>query len=325
MIVVTGAAGFIGSALVYGLNKKGINNIICVDKMGSDKRWENLNSVVFQDFIDKDEFIKRIRERKSLPKIKTILHMGAISSTTETDVSLLMENNFTYTKDLCIYCLEKNIRFIYASSAATYGKGEEGFSDNIELIDRLKPLNPYGFSKHIFDLWAKYNKAFNKITGLKYFNVFGPNEYHKENMRSMVLKSFEQISQTGKVKLFKSELPQYKDGEQVRDFLYIKDAVEMTLFFIEKGYKKTGLFNIGSGIPRTWNDLVKAVFKATEKPVNIEYIPMPSEISKQYQYFTKADISSLRKAGYDNKIYSLEEGIEDYVKNYLLKEPYARL
>jgi ADP-L-glycero-D-manno-heptose 6-epimerase len=217
---------------------------------------------------------------------------------------------------LAQWATEANVRFIYASSAATYGDGSKGFSDDEEKIEMLQPLNLYGHSKQLFDLWAHRNDLLKKIVGLKYFNVFGPNEYHKGDMRSFVVKAFEQINTTGKVRLFKSYKPEFKDGQQMRDFLYIKDAVDMTLFFYDNP-KINGLFNIGAGKARTWNDLAKAVFIAMDKKPNIEYIDMPESIRNQYQYFTQADITKLHKAGYKKQITPLEDAIKDYVQNYL--------
>jgi ADP-L-glycero-D-manno-heptose 6-epimerase len=222
---------------------------------------------------------------------------------------------------LAQWATEANVRFIYASSAATYGDGSKGFSDDEEKIEMLQPLNLYGHSKQLFDLWAHRNDLLKKIVGLKYFNVFGPNEYHKGDMRSFVVKAFEQINTTGKVRLFKSYKPEFKDGQQMRDFLYIKDAVDMTLFFYDNP-KINGLFNIGAGKARTWNDLAKAVFIAMDKKPNIEYIDMPESIRNQYQYFTQADVTKLHKAGYKKQITSLEDAIKDYVQNYLQKNEY---
>lgn len=321
MIVVTGGAGFIGSAIVWRLNELGKNNIIIVDELGNDDKWKNLVPLKFEDFIHKDEFISMVIERELGLDISAVIHMGANSSTTEKDADHLFSNNFLYTKELAKYCLEKNIRFIYASSAATYGDGSLGFDDDENKLEPLQPLNMYGYSKQLFDLWAKRNGVFDKIVGLKYFNVYGPNEYHKGDMRSVVHKAFEQIRDTGKVKLFKSLNPKYKDGEQLRDFIYIKDAVEMSLFFLDKS-NINGLFNLGTGKSRTWNDLVTAIFKALNKPVNIEYIDLPEHLREKYQYFTEANIDKIKKAGYNIPIKSLEDGVADYVKNYLLGKQY---
>jgi ADP-L-glycero-D-manno-heptose 6-epimerase len=321
MIVVTGGAGFIGSAIVAGLNKRGINDIIIVDRLGTDQKWKNLVNLYFADYLDKEDFLEMVAEDVLPFSVDAVFHLGACSSTTETDVSFLMDNNFEYTKQLAQWTADENIRFIYASSAATYGDGSEGFIDDQDKLETLKPLNPYGYSKQLFDLWAKRNSLLEKIVGLKYFNVFGPNEYHKADMRSFVLKAFEQINATGKVRLFKSHRPDYKDGEQKRDFLYVKDAVDMTLFFYDNP-ETAGIYNLGAGVARSWNDLAKAVFAAMGKSPNIEYIDMPDSIRNQYQYFTEADISKLRSADYKKQITSLEEATKDYVTGYLTPNSY---
>jgi ADP-L-glycero-D-manno-heptose 6-epimerase len=321
MIIVTGGAGFIGSALIAALNKRGIDDILVVDRLGSDQRWKNLINLRFADYLDKDEFLEMVAEDVLPFSTEAVFHLGACSSTTETDASFLMENNFEYTRQLAQWTTEENIRFIYASSAATYGDGENGFADDEEKLEILKPLNPYGYSKQFFDLWAKRNGLLGKIVGLKYFNVFGPNEYHKADMRSFVLKAFEQINSTGKVRLFKSHKPDYRDGEQKRDFLYVKDAVDMTLFFFDNP-DTSGIYNLGAGVARSWNDLAKAVFAAMGKKPNIEYIDMPDSVRNQYQYFTEADITKLRDIGYDKQITSLEESIRDYVTQYLEQDAY---
>jgi len=317
MIVVTGGAGFIGSAIVWKLNQLGETKIIIVDELGTDEKWKNLVPLKFEDFEHKDDFISMIIERNTPLEISAIIHMGANSSTTEKDADHLFSNNYLYTKELANYCLEKNIRFIYASSAATYGDGALGFDDDENKLETLRPLNMYGYSKQLFDLWAKKNNVFNKITGLKYFNVYGPNEYHKGDMRSVVHKAFEQIRDTGKVRLFKSLNPKYKDGEQLRDFIYIKDAVDMTLFFLDNP-NINGSYNLGTGKARTWNDLVTAIFKSLNKPVNIEYIDLPEHLREKYQYFTEANMSKIKKAGFNSSVTSLEDGVTDYVKSYLL-------
>ena len=321
MIIVTGGAGFIGSSLVWRLNELGESKIIIVDDLGTDEKWKNLVPLKFVDFVHKDDFISMVLDREFPFETDSIIHMGANSSTTEKDADHLFSNNYLYTKELAQYCLEKNIRFIYASSAATYGDGSLGFDDDENKLGLLRPLNMYGYSKQLFDLWAKRNGAFDKIVGLKYFNVFGPNEYHKGDMRSVVHKAFEQVRDTGKVRLFKSLNPKYKDGEQLRDFIYIKDAVEMTLFFLDKP-NTSGLFNIGSGKARTWNDLVTALFKAMNKPVKIEYIELPQHLQDKYQYFTEANIVKIKKAGFTTPTTRLEDGVADYVKSYLLGKLY---
>lgn len=321
MIVVTGGAGFIGSAIVWKLNQDGKTNIIIVDELGKDEKWKNLVGLKYEEFVNKLEFIEQILDDVVPYNIEAIIHMGANSSTTEKDADHLMDNNFHYTKELAKYCVEKNIRFIYASSAATYGDGAFGFDDDELLIESLRPLNMYGYSKQLFDLWAKRNSILDRIVGIKYFNVYGPNEYHKADMRSVVHKAFEQIRDTGKVKLFKSLNPKYKDGEQMRDFVYVKDAVDMTLFFL-KNQDKNGLYNVGAGKSRTWNDLVTSLFKAMGKPVNIEYVDLPSHLAEKYQYFTEANLSKIIDAGYKQTTTLLEDGIADYVKNYLLKNSF---
>jgi len=321
MIIVTGGAGFIGSALIAELNKRQITDILVVDELATDRKWKNLRNLSFTDYIEKDDFLEMVIEDKLDNSVESVFHLGACSDTTETNASYLIKNNYEYSKLLAQWATDADIHFIYASSAATYGDGSTGFSDDQEKIEMLRPLNMYGYSKHLFDLWARRAGLLKKIVGLKYFNVFGPNEYHKGNMRSFVIKAFEQINASGKVRLFKSYKPEYADGEQKRDFLYIKDAVDMTLFFYDKP-QLSGLFNIGSGEARTWNDLVKAVFAAMGKKPNIEYIEMPESIRNQYQYYTCADITNLRKAGYDKETTSLEYAIKDYVQNYLQKDRY---
>lgn len=321
MIVVTGGAGFIGSAIVWRLNTLGKDNIIIVDELGTTDKWKNLVGLKFQEFVHKEDFISAIVEDTIEFPIESIIHMGANSSTTEKDADHLFSNNYLYTKELAKYCLSKNIRFIYASSAATYGDGSLGFDDDETKLETLRPLNMYGYSKHLFDLWAKRNNVLDKIVGIKYFNVFGPNEYHKGDMRSVVHKAFEQVRDTGKVRLFKSLNPKYKDGDQMRDFVYIKDAIDMTLYFIDHP-DKNGIFNVGAGKARTWNDLVSALFSAVGKPVNIQYIDLPDHLREKYQYFTEANLNKIRSAGYNKATTSLEDGVNDYVKNYLLNDLY---
>jgi len=320
MIVVTGGAGFIGSAIVWELNRRGEKEIVIVDELGTDEKWKNLVGLQFEDFVNKQKFIDDIK-KETFNIVDAIIHMGANSSTTEKDADHLLNNNYLYTKTLAEYCLKNNFRFIYASSAATYGDGSLGFNDDESKCGTLRPLNMYGYSKSMFDILAENHDLFKKIVGLKYFNVFGPNEYHKGDMRSVVHKAFEQARDTGKVKLFKSRNPKYKDGEQMRDFIYVKDAVNMTLYFLDNK-NLNGLFNVGSGKARTWNDLVTALFKAMDKTVNIEYIDLPDHLADKYQYFTEADLSKLKSAGYNKEITSLENGINDYVKNYLLSKQY---
>jgi len=320
MIVVTGGAGFIGSAIVWKLNLLGESNIIIVDELGKDEKWKNLVGINYYDFINKDEFINHLNEFSG-KEIKAIIHMGANSSTTEKDSDHLMKNNYEYTKRLAQFSVSNDIRFIYASSAATYGDGTLGFDDDENIVQSLRPLNMYGYSKNLFDIYAIKENLMNKIVGIKYFNVYGPNEYHKGDMRSVVHKAYEQILATGKVKLFKSLHPDYKDGEQKRDFIYVKDAVDMTLCFLDRK-NVNGLFNVGSGKARTWNDLVTAIFHAMNKPVNIEYIDLPVHLAEKYQYFTEARLDKIKKTGYVNSISSMENSVTEYVKNYLMKNMY---
>ena len=319
MIVVTGGAGFIGSALVWGLNRQGISDILVVDSLGISDNWRNLVPLSYADYIDKDDFIMELDQGDLDDFVEGIIHMGACSDTTERDAAFLLSNNYEYTKHLAGWCVENNKRFVYASSAATYGDGSKGFSDAHPALSGLRPLNIYGYSKQLFDLWAMRNGYLDKIAGLKYFNVFGPNEYHKEEMRSVVHKAFGQIKANGKVKLFKSRKPEYQDGGQVRDFIYIKDVVDMTLF-IYNNPASNGIINIGTGQARSFQDLVSAIFNAMSVESNIEYIDMPESVRGQYQYFTQADAGKLHGLGYAGQTYSLEEAISDYVKNYLLKE-----
>jgi ADP-L-glycero-D-manno-heptose 6-epimerase len=321
MIIITGAAGFIGSAIVWQLNQEGINDILLVDSLGSDEKWKNLVNLKYIDFLDKKEFLTLIEQGTNFGDVQFIIHMGANSSTTEKDADHLVENNFRYTKVLADYSLIKGIRFVYASSAATYGDGSMGFEDNDEDCLKIKPLNMYGYSKNMMDQWAYLTGALKSIAGVKYFNVYGPNETHKGDMRSIVHKAYGQIKSTGRVTLFKSLHPDYKDGEQMRDFVYVKDAVKMTLF-LARNKEINGLYNLGQGKARTWNDLVFSIFNALEMDSKIEYIDMPEHLSPKYQYFTEANLKKIRSAGYDENLFTLEEGVRDYVKNYLLPGKY---
>ncbi|MFP4466762.1 MAG: ADP-glyceromanno-heptose 6-epimerase [Candidatus Goldiibacteriota bacterium] len=320
MIAVTGGAGFIGSALIWGLNKRNCRSIMAVDELGETEKWKNLVNLKFEDYEEKDAFLKRvIFDDKSLRSgIDGIIHMGACSATTEKNASYLIENNYKYTQVLAKWCVKHGKRFVYASSAATYGGGSAGFDDDESLLDELKPLNMYGYSKHIMDLWAYRKGLLGKAAGIKFFNVFGPNEYHKDDMRSVVHKAFEQINETGRLKLFKSYDEKYEDGGQLRDFVCVKDAVEMTLFIYDRGL--AGIYNAGAGKARSFADLGKAVFKAMGRKENIEYIDMPESIKDKYQYFTEAKMDKLKTAGYDKTPASLEETVKDYIQNYLMAE-----
>ncbi len=319
MIVVTGGAGFIGGCFLWKLNQENIDDILVTDFLKEGEKWHNLEGKKFKDYIQKDDFLKLIEEGKA-PKISHIIHMGACSSTLETDSNYLIKNNFEYSKILARHAFKNNIPFIYASSGATYGGGEFGYEDSDENTCKLKPLNMYGFSKHLFDLWLLNNRLVSKATGIKFFNVFGPNEYHKGEMRSVVCKKFDDVKSGLPMKLFKSHRPDYKDGEQKRDFVYIKDAVEVMWFFF-KNPKKNGIFNLGTGVARSWNDLAKAMFSAVGREPKIEYYEMPENIRQKYQYFTEAKIEKLRAAGCDHKFRTLEDSVKDY-SGYLLNKSY---
>ncbi|MDD4178768.1 MAG: ADP-glyceromanno-heptose 6-epimerase [Candidatus Margulisbacteria bacterium] len=322
-IVVTGGAGFIGSCFVWKLNQSGEKEIIIVDQAGADKEWGNLQGKVYFDYLEKELFIGKIKAKTFDPQVKAIFHIGACSSTTEQNEAYLKKNNFEYSRILCEWALDHNIPFYYASSAATYGDGRQGYSDADAQMTNLKPLNLYGQSKQQFDLWLLENKLTDKVVGFKYFNVYGPNEYHKGDMRSMVLKGFEQAKRDGVIRLFKSYRPDYKDGEQKRDFVYIKDVIEIMYSFYTNG-KVKGIYNVGTGQARSWNDLAKAIFAALGLPPNIEYIEMPEIIRDKYQYFTQADLSKLKKTGLPVKFTPLEVAVADYVKTYL-NEGFKRL
>ncbi len=317
-ILVTGGAGLIGSALIHALNQRGQEDILVTDVLGRDAKWKNLSPLRFDDYIQADAFLDLLDENPdALGSIRTIFHLGACSATTETDAGYLMENNFGYTKRLAQWSLQRGIRFVYASSAATYGDGTRGMDDGTDHLDSLRPLNAYGYSKHLFDLHAKRNGWLDRMVGIKYFNVFGPNEGHKGEMRSLVSKAYEQILETGKVHLFKSHRLEYKDGEQVRDFVYVKDAVAMTLHLADTP-SANGLFNIGTGTPRTWVDLATALFAALGRKPEIEFIDMPDHIRNQYQYHTCADVSRLHATDWAAPATTLEDAVSDYVRNYLV-------
>ncbi|MEN8127942.1 MAG: ADP-glyceromanno-heptose 6-epimerase [Planctomycetota bacterium] len=321
MILVTGGAGFIGSAIVAELNARGIDDILIVDILGKDARWKNLRNLRYADYMEADDFSEMVSDADLQIDLDAIIHMGACSDTTETDCSYLAKNNYEFSKLLAGWALEMDARFIYASSAATYGDGEKGFADDEDALETLTPLNMYGYSKHMFDLWCKRQGLLDRFVGIKYFNVFGPNEYHKAGMRSFVIKAFEQINATGGVKLFKSHRPDYTDGGQLRDFIYVKDAVDMTLFFLGN-QDVSGIFNVGTGTARNWNDLAESVFAAMDMEPNIEYIDMPETLRDKYQYFTQATMDKLRAAGCDQDTTPLETAVIDYAQNYLMEEAY---
>ncbi len=315
-IIVTGGAGFIGANIVQELNARGADDVIVVDQLRNAEKWRNLVGLRFEDFIDKDDFRDAILTDDLPWHLDAVVHMGACSATTETDADYLADNNYRYTRDLCEWCLKYGVRFVYASSAATYGDGALGYLDDDAATPLLEPLNMYGFSKHMFDLWALRHGFMNQIVGLKYFNVYGPREDHKDDMRSVVHKAHGQIRETGKVGLFKSYRDDYPDGGQVRDFVYVKDAVDVTLHFLE--HRDTGgLYNCGTGEARTWNDLANATFAAMGRDPNIDYIEMPDHLREKYQYHTQADQTKLRAAGYDKPFTSLEDGVADYVRTWL--------
>ncbi len=316
MLVVTGGAGFIGSALVERLNRSGRHDILIVDNLGSSNKWRNLVGKRISSYLHKDQFINVLIRGGFKEKIDAIVHLGACTSTTEQNAEYLLQNNFTYTKVLAQWAIEKEIRFIYASSAATYGDGSKGFSDNNTDSLKLEPLNGYGLSKQLFDQWAIDNGFDQKIAGLKFFNVFGPNEYHKGDMASVVYKAFGQIKERGAVNLFRSYDSSYKDGEQLRDFIYVRDCVDVMIWLLENP-GINGIYNLGTGKARSWNALASAVFAALEKPVSIHYIEMPENLRAKYQYFTEAKMDKLRAAGYSAPFTSLENGIADYIKTYL--------
>jgi ADP-L-glycero-D-manno-heptose 6-epimerase len=289
-----------------------------VDDLGSSDKWKNLVNRRYVDYIHKSGFLQLLESGK-FDAVDAIIHMGACSSTTETDADFLMENNFHYSTSLAEYALGHRIRMINASSAATYGDGSLGFSDSRETMLKLKPMNMYGYSKQLFDLWALRRNALEDLASLKFFNVFGPNEYHKDNMCSMVFRGFNQIRETGCLRLFKSYLPEYSDGGQRRDFVYVKDCVEVIWWLLEHP-DANGVFNIGTGKDRSWNALAKALFAAMGLEPNIEYIPMPDALKDRYQYFTRAEMENLVQAGCPVSFASLETAVGDYVKNYLMQE-----
>jgi ADP-L-glycero-D-manno-heptose 6-epimerase len=334
-ILVTGGAGFVGSALVWALNGRGRTDVVVSDYLEADKRWQgqvplaagseakrrNLQPLKFADYVEADVLRARLRAHPgAFGRFATVFHLGACSSTTETNAAYLADNNVAYTRELAAWALAQGARFIYASSAATYGDGSAGMDDRDDNLARLRPLNLYGRSKQEFDLYAQREGLLARIVGLKYFNVFGPNEDHKGDMRSLVHKAYHQIKAGGAVQLFKSYQPEYRDGEQRRDFLYVKDAVEMTLHFAETAAGAGGLYNLGSGEAHTWLELVGAIFAALGQPPRIEFIDMPVELRARYQYFTRADIAKLRASGYTKPVTPLAAAVADYVRNHLVPD-----
>lgn len=322
-IIITGAAGFIGCNTVAELNRRGEDELILVDELGKDEKWKNLVGLRYEDIVSPEEFLGLI-EDGTFAEARAVIHLGACSATTERDADFLLRNNYQYTRVLCNWALSNGVRFVYASSAATYGDGAEGYHDSDEVTPSLTPLNMYGYSKHMIDLWALKHGLFDQaesgnIVGLKYFNVFGPHEDHKADMRSVVAKSFEQIRATGKVQLFKSYRPEFTDGGQKRDFVYVKDAVDVTLHFaLQEADAPGGLFNCGTGQAHTWVELVTPVFEAMGLPVAIEYTEMPEALRGKYQYFTESDVSKLRAAGYRKPFTPLNDAVREYVSQLLL-------
>ena len=317
MIIVTGAAGFIGSVLAQHLSRSGRQDLLLVDKFTKPAKWKNLIGMNFTDIMDRDTFIDQL-EKGMIKNIDLVLHMGACTDTTEFNMDYLMVQNYEYSKRLCTWCLNNNVRFIYASSAAVYGDGAKGFTDKDDLTFELSPLNPYGFSKLLFDKWVIKNGHHKNVVGLRFFNVFGPNEYHKSKMSSVIHRSFPMAKKEGVIKLFKSYIKETANGDQKRDFIYVKDIVKVVDFFMGKK-DLSGIFNLGTGKARSFNDLASSILKALDRKVVIEYFDMPEEIKDKYQYFTEADDKKLLSAGYNGGFMELEDAVTDYVQNYLLK------
>ncbi len=312
MIVVTGGAGFIGSCLVSQLNARGIKDIIIVDRWDADGQMRhNLAGKEYAAFHDKCDFLQKVLADDVTEHVTAVFHIGACSSTTGQDREYYRRNNFEYSCHMARWAMRRNARFIYASSAATYGNGENGYKDTIEAIRACKPLNYYGESKQMFDEWVIDNQLYDKVVGLKFFNVFGPNEYHKGDMKSVIAKAYDRVVADGKMMLFKSHRADYKDGAQMRDFIYVKDVVDVMLYLLDHN-RINGIYNVGTGHARTWNDVAAALFTAVGRPLNIEYFDMPEILRDKYQYFTEADMSRLRKAGYEKPFTSLEDAVRDY-------------
>lgn len=318
MIAVTGAAGFIGSNLVWGLNRRGRDDILAVDLQPAGDVSPNLAPLRVQSYLAKDAFRDWLRVPANARSLEAVYHLGACSSTTETNWAFLAENNLGYTRDLCRLCLDAGVRFVCASSAATYGDGAQGYDDDHARLRDLRPLNLYGRSKHEFDLWALDEGVLGAIASLKYFNVYGPNEWHKGEMRSMVCKGYEQVRDTGRVRLFASDRPEYPDGGQQRDFIWVDDAVAMTLWCGEHP-AAGGVFNVGTGQAATWNRLIGAIFAALGLEPAIDYVPMPAELKGRYQYHTEARMAKLRAAGCDAPLTPLEDAVAEYVRGHLVE------
>lgn len=320
MIVITGAAGFIGSCLVRKLNDEGFNDLVLVDDFSSEEKQANYSAKKFTAKVDRGDLIPWLKDNHRF--VQFIFHIGARTDTTEFDYSVFEKLNVQYSKDVWNTCVEFGLPLVYASSAATYGGGENGYADDHSLVEKLKPLNPYGESKNEFDKWAlKQERQPYFWAGLKFFNVYGPNEYHKKRMASVIFHAFNQVTSTGKMKLFRSHHPDFKDGEQLRDFVYVKDVVNVC-YWLMHHRKDAGIYNLGSGKARTFLDLTKNVFKALNKPEAIEFIDTPADIRDKYQYFTEAKMDKLRSIGYHLPFYSLESGVEEYVKEFLSGKEY---
>ncbi|MEX1997161.1 MAG: ADP-glyceromanno-heptose 6-epimerase [Candidatus Andersenbacteria bacterium] len=320
MIIITGAAGFIGSALLWALNQRGEKNILLVDNIDDNRKERNISSGTYKELLSIEDFHQRLRKGAfTARQIQAILHMGAISSTTETDWQKLQTFNVEYTQDVIRWCVEHAVRCIYASSGQTYGRGEQGFSDATSLFDKLKTTTLYGQSKLLVDIWARDAGYLEQIVGLRYFNVFGPNEQHKKHMRSVIAKQYDLVKEKGVMELFRSYRSDYPDGGQQRDFLYIKDAVAATLFFLDN-VAVTGMYNVGTGNARSWNEVAGALFATLHKPPAITYVEMPEDLKAGYQYFTQADITALKAAGFTTPFMPLEEAVADYVGNYLERD-----
>lgn len=319
-VLVTGGAGFIGSALVWELNRRGAERVVIADFLDTSEKWRNLVPLRYEDYLEASDLFPRL-ESGALGRFDVVLHMGACSATTERDAAYLARNNYEFTKSLASHALGTNARFVYASSAATYGDGEHGMRDASDLatLYALRPLNMYGYSKQMFDVYAARRGMLERITGVKFFNIYGPNESHKGDMRSLVNKAYAQVLETGEIRLFKSHRPDYADGEQRRDFLYVKDAVAMTLHLAATG-SASGLYNIGSGEARTWLELANAVFAALGREPNVRFVDMPESLRAKYQYFTQADIARLRAIGYGAPVTPLGDAVADYVRNYLVPD-----
>ena len=316
MIVVTGAAGFIGSVLVGKLNNKGLKEIIVVDDFLNPEKNKNLENKVFRNKVHRKEFFEWLDKNKN--SVSFIFHIGARTDTTEFNIAVFDELNLNYSKSVWAKCSDYKIPLVYASSAATYGLGEFGYNDEHKIVYKLKPLNPYGESKNNFDKWVlKQDKQPPFWAGFKFFNVYGPNEYHKGRMASVIFHAFNQIKNTGKVRLFRSHNPDFEDGKQLRDFIYVKDVVDVLYFFF-KNQSNSGLYNLGTGKARTFLDLAKSTFRSMDRAENIEFIDTPEDIRDKYQYFTESKMDKLRSVGYNKEFYSLEDGIEEYVHGYLL-------